>query len=60
MEGVTKMIEKKVDEELERVDAEVKALETMDDDDLEVLRQKRRDALKKAQEQKQVREKIDG
>lgn len=53
MEGVTRMIEKKVDEELERVDAEVKALETMDDDDLEVLRQKRRDALKKAQEQKQ-------
>ena len=54
LEGVTKMIEKKVDEEIERADAELKALETMDDDELEMLREKRREALKKAQDQKQV------
>ena len=55
MQGVTQMIEKKVDEEIEKVDAELKALETMDDDELEMLREKRREALKKAQDQKQVR-----
>jgi len=53
LEGVTKMIEKKVDEEIERADAELKALETMDDDELEMLREKRREAMKKAQDQKQ-------
>ena len=55
LQGVTQMIEKKVDEEIEKVDAELKALETMDDDELEMLREKRREALKKAQDQKQVR-----
>ena len=55
LENVTKMIEKKVDEEIEKADAEMKALETMDDDELEALREKRREALKKAQDQKQVR-----
>ena len=54
LENVTKMIEKKVDEEIEKADAEMKALETMDDDELEALREKRREALKKAQDQKQV------
>jgi len=53
LENVTKMIEKKVDEEIEKADAEMKALETMDDDELEALREKRREALKKAQDQKQ-------
>ena len=55
LQGVTQMIEKKVDEEIEKVDAELKALETMDDDELEMLREKRREAMKKAQDQKQVR-----
>ena len=55
LEGVTKMIERKVDEEIEKADAELKALETMNDDELEALREKRREALKKAQDQKQVR-----
>jgi len=53
LQGVTQMIEKKVDQEIEKVDAELKALETMDDDELEMLREKRREALKKAQDQKQ-------
>ena len=54
LEGVTKMLERKVDEEIERADAELKALETMDEDDLEMLRERRREALKKTQDQKQV------
>ncbi|KAH9519885.1 Thioredoxin domain-containing protein 9 [Bulinus truncatus] len=42
----TKIIESQVDAEIER-------LEKMDDDDFEVLRQRRMDAMKKAQQQKQ-------
>jgi len=54
MSGVTQMLEKKVDQELEKMDSEIKALENMDDDDFEALRQKRMEALKKTQEQKQT------
>jgi len=51
--GVTQMLEKKVDNEMEKIDAEIKAIETYDEDDFEALRRKRMEALKKSQEQKQ-------
>ncbi|KAH0624619.1 hypothetical protein JD844_032277 [Phrynosoma platyrhinos] len=38
----------------EQLDAEIQKLDRVDDDELEILKQRRLEALKKAQQQKQV------
>lgn len=38
----------------EQIDAKIKKLDQMDEDDLELVKQRRLDALKKSQKQKQV------
>lgn len=58
MEVVAKALEQQVLQSArlveEQVDAELEKLQTMDEDDLERLKERRLEALKKAQKQKQV------
>lgn len=58
MEVVAKAVEQQMLQSArmveEQLDAELEKLQTMDDDDLERLKERRLEALKKAQKQKQV------
>lgn len=51
---ITKVLEQSAKLVEEEVDAKLSKLNDMDEDDFERLREKRLDALKKAQKQKQV------
>lgn len=51
---ITKVLEQSAKLVEEEVDAKISKLNEMDEDDFERLREKRLDALKKAQKQKQV------
>lgn len=51
---ITKVLEQSAKLVEEEVDAKLSKLNEMDEDDFERLREKRLDALKKAQKQKQV------
>lgn len=51
---ITKVLEQSAKLVEEEVDAKLSKLNEMDEDDFERLREKRMDALKKAQKQKQV------
>lgn len=54
MEILTKVLEQSAKLVEEKVDAQLTQLNEMDEDDLERLKERRLEALKKAQKQKQV------
>lgn len=54
MDIITKALEQSVKLAEEKVDAQLSKLNEMDEDDLERLKERRLEALKKAQKQKQV------